>query len=751
MSFRREERTCRCTERLFLVGILTQRRGGAEKSTWRMLGVLGALAVDPVRLSQALDRHGKSGGFSQGFYLAHMCSAPRLLVAIGLLFSAVWAHAQRDTISLNTDWRFTVDPQDIGMKQAWYRRDLSNARMVVVPHTWNTDSLEQHHYGRAWYQRSLPIPVEWRGKHLELVFGAVNHSAIIFLNGKKVAEHIGDGFNRFTVPLEGVKYGRDNRITVAVDNAYGRNKVPFGSSFDWPNDGGIIRPVVLIVTGRPHVERIQTTAELHLADSTGTLRVELEFPRRQDLELRVKITEENQATHSTVLEQELAPEWSGHAAILHVALGKVHPWHFDRPNLYRVEVAMIADGKAVDRVTTDVGFRKLEFQEGRMLLNGEAVKLVGVEWTAGSNPDYGLAEPDSLVRAMGRLMKEVNCVLTRQHFQQGEAFYDFCDRHGMLVQQELPLWGPETPANDTIRRIAMRQLEDMVHDLHDHPSIFAWGVGNELRARDADMKYMVADLLARARALDPTRAVSYVSNSLTQGFAGQPGFVPDAAADGDLLMMNEYGGSWWPIPQGAIGPYLDSIHTSYPARPFFISEFGLCEPNFTGGDARRIRDMTYHWAVYESKPWIQGAIYFDLTDYRTHYPGTAEQGRFRRRVHGVYDMYGQAKPSAAVLRELASPVEVQSLRRGQPGKLEVGLMGNIGLPEYAALGYTLYLSDSTGRWQGTKAYSLPVIKPGRQVVVEVDDAYQGKGVVTILRPGGYVAIVKSFYWQPEEQ
>lgn len=680
-----------------------------------------------------------------------MLACRRILPVIFFLLGGAALHAQRDTIHINTGWRFTIDQQGKGLSAHWFRHALPDARAVDLPHTWNVDSLDQLHYGWGWYQRTLQVPAEWKGKHLDLVFGAVNHSAIIYLNGRKVAEHIGDGFNRFTVPLKGAKYGRDNRITVAVNNDYGRNKVPFGSSFDWPNDGGIIRPVMLLVGGAPHVERINATAELNLPDSSGRVALELPFVQQHELRLRVKVSEENQATRNVVLEQEVAAKWNGSTATIQFDLANVHPWHFDRPNLYRVEVTVIANGKAVDRVATNVGFRKPVFRDGRMFLNGEPVKLVGVEWTAGSNPDFGLAEPDSLIRAMGHLMKAVNCVFSRQHFQQGETFYDFCDRNGILVQQELPLWGPETPANDTIRRIAMRQLETMVNNLGNHPSIFAWGVGNELRARDADMKGLIADLLARARELDPTRPVSYVSNSLTQGFAGQPGFVPDAAADGDLLMMNEYGGSWWPIPQGAIGPYLDSIHASYPALPFFISEFGLCVPNFSGGDARRIRDMVYHWALYESKPWIQGAIYFDLTDYRTHYPGTSEPGRFRRRVHGVYDMYGNAKHSAAVLRELASPVEVQALRHAAPGKLQVTLIGNMGLPEYTARGYTLHLSDSTGRWQGTRAYPLPDIRPGQQAAVEVDDAYHGKGVVTIMRPGGSVAYVKSFYWQPVER
>jgi beta-glucuronidase len=95
-------------------------------------------------------------------------------------------------------------------------------------------------------------------------------------------------------------------------------------------------------------------------------------------------------------------------------------------------------------------------------------------------------------------------------------------------------------------------------------------------------------------------------------------------------MMNEYGGSWWDIPSGKIHHYLDSVHLSYPDKPFFISEFGLCEPNFRGGDERRIEDLIYHMGIYETKPYVNGAIYFDLTDYRTHYPGTSEKNKFRR-------------------------------------------------------------------------------------------------------------------------
>ncbi len=128
-------------------------------------------------------------------------SMPRLLLPLlHLLFLTLPAHAQRDTIPLNTDWRFAIG-SDVPQKEPWKGRPMPHAHTVQVPHTWNVEEAHQHHYGWAWYQRSVIVPAEWKTRYVTLEFGAVNHSAIVYFNGKKVGEHLGDGFNKFSIAM----------------------------------------------------------------------------------------------------------------------------------------------------------------------------------------------------------------------------------------------------------------------------------------------------------------------------------------------------------------------------------------------------------------------------------------------------------------------------------------------------------------------------------------------------------------------
>ncbi|MFZ1800143.1 MAG: sugar-binding domain-containing protein, partial [Chitinophagaceae bacterium] len=182
----------------------------------------------------------------------------------------MYSYAQRDTLKINNGWQFCIDKNAAGIAGKWFEKTLPGTETVNLPHTWNIEEANQNHYGWGWYQINISIPKEWKNKNVVLQFGAINHTSFIYINGKKIAENIGDGFNKISVNLnEKIIYGKENTITVACNNDFGKNKVPYGSSFDWPNDGGIIRPAVLIISDNPAASWLHVTPQINVADSSG--------------------------------------------------------------------------------------------------------------------------------------------------------------------------------------------------------------------------------------------------------------------------------------------------------------------------------------------------------------------------------------------------------------------------------------------------------------------------------------------------
>lgn len=595
------------------------------------------------------------------------------------------------------------------------RACLENGREVRIPHTWNVEEGTEEYWGTGWYSYSFVPEDEWEGKRLHVLFHAVYHDAAVYLNGKELGNHKNSGYTPFTLELtDEIRYGEENQLAVKVDNRFSDQMLPFERSFDWANDGGIIRPAELLITGEDFLKNLQVRAcpvitlrETRQDQGNAVFGFYGEIDRRHDGRPVNESGREGNGKDGEELwlewalydgcDGDLEPVCDGREHVTGAMAeipGKVLPaikyWHFDSPALYTLKLSLKRGERLLDVQETVFGFRDFCVQGGRFFLNGEPVRLPGTEWMPGSDPRYGMAEPKEQLEKMLLCLKESNSVLTRFHWQQDDWVYDWCDRHGMMVQEEVPFWGKHPLKAGTQQwDVFKKQIAEMVASHRNHPSIIAWGVGNELDGQCEETIQYIKDAVAYVHRLDPGRTANYVTNTIYRGHSS------DGTTDGDVMMINDYIGTW----HEGYDQYQewDAIVKHNPDKAVIPSEFGLCEPAFSGGDERRKRIFREKMECYRKYPNIAGTIYFCLNDYRTQM-GEDGNGKLRKRVHGSAGLCGEIKPSYLTVRTEYSPL----ILKEKGGALTIVCRDDI--PSYTVKGYFLEA--------GNEKIQIPDMRPG---------------------------------------
>jgi beta-glucuronidase len=203
--------------------------------------------------------------------------------------------------------------------------------------------------------------------------------------------------------------------------------------------------------------------------------------------------------------------------------------------------------------------------------------------------------------------------------------------------------------------------------------------------------------------------------------------IPDATGDFDMMMFNEYYSTWFGQSIDSVSKRLDEIAMDYPGKALTISEWGICEPVFTGGDARRAKEMIQQINIYGSKLFIAGAIYFCLNDYRTQM-GEDFTYSYPQRVHGVCDIKLITKPSYKTLKNISSPILIKNVTK-KNGKMVLILACKKGLPAYTVRDY--YISA------GNKKVHIKELRPGQEKKYKVRTNAKEVGV---LRPNGFEVV-----------
>lgn len=659
------------------------------------------------------------------------------------------------SIPIVDGWEFRFDPSGTAAPDESLNRG-SEWQTVQIPHTWQSLGGASDYVGIAWYRLRFHASADWASQHVRIEFEAVNHTAHVFLNGVPIGEHVGKGYTAFALDISAhLDFEHENTLLVRVDNRPNDRILPRNKSYDWTDDGGIIRPVNFHVTPRMLIERVEIDTVLDLTTAKAEIRVRaiVRNTSSQAQKGNLQVTVRREGSSGDLLRfgpmpitltgdeyhvVELTPAMLDHPAL----------WHFDSPHLYRAFFEL-KSSSGTHQVDEHFGIRKFEIRESAFFLNGEKVSLIGVERMAGSHPELGFAETADWIDCNHRDMKSLNCVFTRVHWAQDRRVLDFCDRNGILMQEEVPAWGPDTfsttsdEVQEALEQNGLEQLREMIHRDRNHPCIVAWGLCNEVDGKNPRSRQFAKRIGAEARKLDPSRLQTYASHTL----GSDPG--ADMAGDFDFISTNEYYGSWYPGTPADVEAHMDRIRKAFPDKPIVVSEYGWCEcqPKIMPGDENRVGIVNSHTDAFRKFPEVAGAIYFDYNDYRT-LVGDKGSGAMRQRVHGVVDLYGRPKPSFEALRLQSSPIENTVIHKTGEGLFELEIQTRSHLPGYTLRGYSL-------RWiaygyddlpMAGEKIRLPDLPPGSSGKYEARLLAEKirRVVVDIIRPTGFSALTVEY-------
>lgn len=549
---------------------------------------------------------------------------------------ALYASGPTGRFLLDGEWLFRLDPPAKGIELGFQKQSTrAGWSPVTVPNAWNaTDESAESFMGSVgWYRKDFRLPDVRKALAWAVRFESVNYRSRAWLNGVPIGTNKGAYLPfELRLPPSALKRGAANRLVIRVENKRTASDFPPAGlsttgkpTGGWWNYGGLLREVYLRKLDRVDFSTVVVRPNLPCATCPASvlMRLTLRNPSTQSVRTTVTGTFGGRKIRFGTVAIG-AKKFATVARTMRVGNPKL--WSPTSPNLYRVAFAAKAGGRTLQRYRLKTGIRSVKVAGGRWLLNGKPLNLRGVGLHE-DDPKLGFAVNNGLRDRQLQNVKDLGATMIRAHYPLHPYMYERADELGIMAWSEIPVYSLRTEelAKPIVRQLAARELEANILTNQNHPSIMVWSVGNELSARPGPVQsFYIARAAKAAKALDPTRPVGYA-------VAGYPAAGCQPEYDPlDIIGINEYFG-WYAGPNGQIADrdslsaYLDSVHQCYPDKAVLISEFGA-EANRNGpveekGTFEHQQDfVNYHLGVYATKPWLTGAIYWALEEFRVR-PG----------------------------------------------------------------------------------------------------------------------------------
>ena len=453
----------------------------------------------------------------------------------------------------------------VRLTEALFAKDGDAFTKVALPHTWNNidgqDGMADGPYwrGLGCYHLELPNPTEGKKQYIE--FQGANHVATVYCNGREMGCHKG-GFSTFRFDLTPAMKPADNILTVEVTNAVSDI---YPQNADFTFYGGLYRAVNFIEVTPAHFDLLKdgTSGVFVTPRANGMTRVDL-FPVGAEgctVKVALKDAEGNVVAQS-------AADAAAHT-VIKIKVKEPHLWNsMEDPYCYTCEATIEKDGAVLDAVTETYGYRSFHVDPDKgFFLNGKSYPLHGVSRHQ-DRQDMGWAITPKEHEEDIALIKEVGANTIRlAHYQHDQYFYSLCDHTGFVLWAEIPFISQFIPTQEAHDN-TISQMTELIAQNYNHPSIFFWGISNEITiAGESEALYQnLTELNALAKKLDPSRLTTMAQVSMVP-MDSEHTYITD------LQSYNHYFG-WYVGDVEDNGPWLDKFHALNPDRCLGVSEYG---------------------------------------------------------------------------------------------------------------------------------------------------------------------------------
>lgn len=510
-------------------------------------------------------------------------------------------------LDLNGKWKFHwvkgVDNRPVGFENPAY--DTSNWDNINVPGNWELQGYgtpvytnQPYEFDSEWaqfkkdwprvpettnevgsYRRTFKVPADWKERRTVLcVEGAISFY-YAYINGHKLGCNMD---SKTAAEWDITPYLTDGENVVALE-VYRWSAGAYYECQDFWRLSGIERDVYLYYTPK-----------VFISDFTVRSPLDTEKYRDGQLTVETEISGLDSSKNFTLGYKLYAPD--GNIAIegtspasnnveFNKTIANALPWNAETPNLYTLELTLNHNGKTIETVGCNVGFKTSEVKNGKFLVNGRPILVKGVNRHAHTLDKGRTVDPETALEDI-RLMKENNISTVRNsHYPQDRLWYHLCDLYGIYLIDEVNAeahgYGYKEKSlakRDEWVAPVTNRTERMYAKSKNNPSVTVYSLGNEAgNGVVFESTYKWLKNRERNRPVQYERAGEADNTDIVCWMYTSPARVKKYAAD------------------------------STKHRPLILCEYAHAMGNSVGG-------LQDYWAIFEKYPKAQGGSIWDWVD-----------------------------------------------------------------------------------------------------------------------------------------